>query len=476
MGNRDYAYDVGTNALLEIEPPLAALLRSLSHGDGPDPEDEFTPDQMRRARESLARARGEGLFSSHRPRIRAESGSESRDRNLQHLVLTVTEACNLRCRYCLHGAELGWVRTHGDRTMPPEIASRAVDYFLDRCDPDRAPVISFYGGEPLLAFPTITAAVSRIRAHRRGRDAVLAMDTNGMLLDRRAADLILQEALHLQVSLDGPPEIHDRHRRGANGRPSHAAIMAGLHALLAADASLASRLVFVVTLAPPFDLAAVAEYFAGFPLFRDLGIRRDPLLRVNFADLAGQDWPDQDRHFREASRQLESLRQRYLDLTLAGRRAEIGPVSRALFDADLVRFHRRSRRRLGPVISPGSPCALGRRKLHVGVDGRLQPCERTGEAFSLGNIETGIRPAKVQDHENGFRRGCEERCGDCWAVRLCGMCHAHLARAGVRSLADIPPRECGRERNRIQGIMGMMTSLLQGPEECRMFLDEFLLD
>ncbi len=482
--DRDYIYDVHTNALLEVEPalvavmPLADLLPAATIQA--KLRENFTAGQVVEALASLDRGRAEGLFCSRRPQAGAPTPEVDNDilpdQGLQHLVLTVTEACNLRCRYCMHGADLNWVRGHGNRAMSRETAFRAVDYFLDRCDPDRKPVISFYGGEPLLEIDLITAVVGHIRRHRRGEEAALAIDTNGIRLDRRAAALIHREHIHLQVSLDGPPEIHDRYRRSGHDRPTHATVMAGLRSLLAAEPALASRLIFVVTLAPPFDLPAVNTYFAHFPLFRELGILRPPRLRVNFSDLAGQNWPDLDRQHDLANTQLEKLRRQYLADILSGHHDRIEPVPRALFEADLVRFHRRSRRRLGTTVSPGSPCSLGRRKLHVDVDGKLQPCERTGWGFPLGTLQTGIQPARVQAHESSFWRGCADRCSTCWAVRLCGLCHAHLARCGVKALSDLPETECRRERRRIEDVMIMMVQVLSAPPKFRSFLNDYILE
>ncbi len=483
-GGRNFFYDVNTNTLLEIEPVLAATLPLV----GTLPEAEiisrrasgFSASQVKKALEAVATGQREGLFLALRPQIPAPlrplKDGDSYDRDLRHLVLTITEACNLRCSYCLHGANLDWVRPHGHRSMSMTTACRAVDFFLDRCDPKHKPIISFYGGEPLLEIDLIVGVVEHIRSHPKGQEAAIAIDTNGVLLGHKATSLICRENIHLQVSLDGPPEIHDRQRRGSDNKPTHADIISGLKSLLMADPTLAKRLVFVVTLAPPFNLPAIDDYFADFPLFKDLGITQSPHLRVNFANLAGQEWPDLEEHFTQATAQRNELRRQYLDNLLADRNELVHPVPRAMFEADLVRFHLRSRRLLGDFISPGSPCSLGRRKLHVGIDGKLHPCERTGETFTLGTLETGILTDRTQQHQEGFIKGCAVRCAECWAVRLCNLCHAHLASCGVKSLAALPERECLQERNRIEGVMDLMTQLLSLPQKCRKFLDEYALE
>ncbi|MBK7769448.1 MAG: radical SAM protein [bacterium] len=220
---RHFVYDVHTNGLLEVEPALAAVLPLY----GPFTRREIVAELAPRFDAATVRAafaaieqgrRERGLFLARRPRLvpppQEQAAPGVCDRDLQHLVLTVTERCNLRCRYCVHGAHLDWVRPHGRVSMSVATAQRAVRWFLDRADPGEAPVISFYGGEALLEPELIAAVVATARAHPRGAAVRFALDTNGVLLDERAIDLAVRERMYVQVSLDGPAPEHDRHSAG----------------------------------------------------------------------------------------------------------------------------------------------------------------------------------------------------------------------------------------------------------------------
>ena len=255
VGTDFYAYDLHTQQILAVEPELAAVLRG--EGEGTAAAQEV----MRSAQLT------EGLFATHRPRLvpwRNEAVANV-DQGFQQLVLTVTESCNLRCAYCLHGADLGWVREHGQGQMSVETALQAAAYFMARCDDDQAPMISFYGGEALLNFEVVEAVIAAVRKLPRGAEAIFAIDTNGVLLTDEVIELVVRESIHVQVSIDGPAVIHDRHRRDAAGQPTFDRIMANLEILLVRDQTVADRLTFVVTLAPPVDLFAVADLFASFP-------------------------------------------------------------------------------------------------------------------------------------------------------------------------------------------------------------------
>jgi uncharacterized protein len=479
---RHFAYDVHTHGLLEVEPVLAAVLprygvaprRELVRELGP----RFGAAAVREAFAAIERGRRErGVFLARRPRLvpppAAQAAPGVCDRDLEHLVLTVTERCNLRCRYCTHGAGLDWVRPHRDVSLPEETARRAIAWFLDRARRDEAPVISFYGGEALLEVDRLEAYVATARAHPRGAEVRFALDTNGVLLDDRAVELAVRERMLLQVSLDGPASEHDRHRVDAGGAPTHARLEAGLDRLLARDPTAAGRMVFVATLAPPVDVGAVARYFAEFPPFRRRGLEQTPLVRVNRADLRGQDWAATDADHAALRAALEAERERYLSRLAGGRRDAAGPVAAALCEPVLIRWHHRSRAFLGRAWTPGGNCRPGRRKLHVMPDGTFHACERSGDLLPIGDIQRGIDPAAVRGLQQGFHVAAGADCADCWALRLCGLCFAaHAASGGRAGLGRPFPAElCLAERRAQEGALRLVARVLQLPAETRNWLD-----
>ncbi|MEN8006352.1 MAG: radical SAM protein [Candidatus Krumholzibacteriota bacterium] len=479
----NFVYDVGSNELLAVEPELAAVLPL--YGKHSENEikhilkSDFLLSKIKEACATIKSAQiEEGLFLALQsllvrpdPRLSEPGVCDTR---LGHLVLSLTEKCNLRCRYCLHGADLDWVRDHGSGSMSLAASTRAVNYFLDRSDPDQPPVISFYGGEPLLEIGLIEDIVAVSRAHARGDDLRFAVDTNGVLLDDRAVDLILREKMHLQISLDGPREIHDRCRIDTGGAATFDLIMEGVDRLLVRDPAAARRLIFVTTLAPPVDLEAVAEFFADFPPYVRHGIKVQPEVTVNFANLRGQDWPAAGE---PAPVQMERVQDEYLAAVRDGRRLRLSPVIRALFEPDLIRFHHRSRGPLGDRYTPGGNCRPGRRKLHVTVNGRLQPCERTGDLLNLGDLESGIRPEAVRGLQEGFFAEVNDRCGSCFALRMCGVCFAAQAESADHATGDFPVPEamCEGVRRRLDRTLRMMAAILSMPSEAKAFLDDTIV-
>ncbi len=80
---------------------------------------------------------------------------------MEQLTLQVTQACNLTCSYCPYANATDGVlqRNHSSKSMDFTTARKAVDYFFAHSWATEEVVISFYGGEPLLAFPLIRRVV-----------------------------------------------------------------------------------------------------------------------------------------------------------------------------------------------------------------------------------------------------------------------------------------------------------------------------
>jgi uncharacterized protein len=331
--------------------------------------------------------------------------------------------------------------------------------------------VSFYGGEPLLELDLIKAVVAEARSHPDWPPFRFIIDTNGTLLNDEAVAFITQEGVHLQISLDGPRHLHDLHRVTQDGRGSHAVILAGLQRLLQRRPDMARRISFIVTLAPPYDLLAVAEFFQDFPLWRQLGLDAPVQVRVNFADLEGippSAVACTDRAYGEPQRNLDQARSLYIAAATEGHRDRLSPVLTAFFDQGLIGFYHRQRGPLQTPVTLQGCCLPGQRRLHVRTDGALQTCERVGESLVIGDVQSGIDLAVVDRLFEGMQAALGKRCLDCWAVRLCDLCFTALAptwREKGSERISIPEQICAQIRSSKEEAMRLYLSLLQrGPQ------------
>ena len=76
--------------------------------------------------------------------------------NLSQITFEVTDACNLRCKYCAYGELYEDYDKRTNKKMPVDTAISLLDYLIQfwqsnqNISSDRNVYISFYGGEPLL--------------------------------------------------------------------------------------------------------------------------------------------------------------------------------------------------------------------------------------------------------------------------------------------------------------------------------------
>lgn len=461
----DFVYDAGGNDLVRVDPVVAAVLREDAGDLAARP-----PAEVARARGELAQAHRDGLLDGRGPRrLRAcDHCRVAVDTPVEHLAVTLTDRCNLRCRYCAytHGGVAG-VRRHGGRTLDPELLDSAVRLFLAGAAQVERPALSLYGGEPLLAHGLLRRALALVRDESPRPDVAVVVDTNGLLLEDPGVRRLLREhRVELQVSLDGPAAIHDRHRRTVDGGPSHARILAGLEALLEEDPSAVGRLRYQITVVDPRDIPAVAAWFRDFPPYRRLGTAPPPRVGVTMADLTGVPELRPDADPAEIHEAWERVRRAYV-AHRADPAARPDPVLRALFDPEIIRWHHRDRRPLGETIAPGGFCRAGARRRHLTVDGRWQPCERVGEGHELGTLARGFDADAGNALAARFADAMQERCIRCWAVRMCGVCAASTAGRGD---GGVPESTCRSVRRTAESTLRLWLDLLAEGEEATAFL------
>jgi radical SAM protein with 4Fe4S-binding SPASM domain len=117
--------------------------------------------------------------------------------------LELTYRCNLRCRSC------GLTRTEQPRKSE-ELATDMWKLAINELVGMKIESFSFIGAEPLLREDLFDLIV-----HAKLRGGRCTVTTNGLLLDKEKAAAIVSAGLdHLNISIDGPPSLHDEIRRG----------------------------------------------------------------------------------------------------------------------------------------------------------------------------------------------------------------------------------------------------------------------
>jgi len=124
----------------------------------------------------------------------------------QSISFTLTNACNLRCKMCGQWSTEGYIRNSTGASRP-EMDLADWRRLVDELAAHHIGSVLLRGGEPFL-FPGIVELLEHL--NRNG--IFVAIDTNGTMLSRFAADLTRIGGIHLTISVDGPEEVHDQVR------------------------------------------------------------------------------------------------------------------------------------------------------------------------------------------------------------------------------------------------------------------------
>lgn len=132
--------------------------------------------------------------------------------NEQSIGFTIapTLECNFRCPYC-------YERGRNYNTMSEEIISATIEFINTNTKNKENLGITWYGGEPLLAVDIIEKITNGI-VDKEKLNYRAALVTNGYLLTKDIALKLKELNVHdIQITIDGPPEIHNQRRKLPNG-------------------------------------------------------------------------------------------------------------------------------------------------------------------------------------------------------------------------------------------------------------------
>lgn len=284
-------------------------------------------------------------------------------------TLLITQRCNLACDYCYIGQRAA--------RMPLEVAAKIVAFAYSHTPTDERIEIGFFGGEPLLELSLIDEIATLAKGHSlydAGRVTLTAI-SNGTTLTAPALDVLRRHGITLGISCDGPPEVHDRHRRLANGRGTGARVEAAIRlALEELPAVMVNAVYGPDTLS---DLPRTVDYLAR------LGVKY-----IYLSPNVSASWAQADIDVLPAI--YASVGERYAAYYLEG-----VPRLVSLIDSKIAVILRQG-------YHPLERCRMGRGEYAFSPAGDIYPCERLvgngGEGHRIGSISEGLQLERLLCH------------------------------------------------------------------------------
>lgn len=149
---------------------------------------------------------------------------------LNKLVLNISNACNLKCKYCYAGGG-----TYGSEKnlMTQGTAKRAIDLFFSRFK--KIKYIQLFGGEPLLNLPVIKFVCEYVKNKFERNEIAnlpgIGLVTNGTLMSDDFVDLVYKYDISVTFSFDGVPQANDSMRIFKDNSPTSNVILKNLKLL-----------------------------------------------------------------------------------------------------------------------------------------------------------------------------------------------------------------------------------------------------
>ena len=331
------------------------------------------------------------------------------------IVLGVNNFCNLRCLMCdvgtgndetNFGANLMGARS---RTMPwnlfQEIADQAAAFWPNIS-------LAFVYTEPL-AWPLLGKALAY--AHQKGLRT--SVTTNALLLPRRAAELADGVCGSLNVSLDGPQQVHDRIRRHDG---SYARAVQGIQALAAMPGAPEISVFCTITEWNVGSLIPFLQGLSGLPL-KTVGLMHNNFVTAEQAHSHnagyGGTWHATPSNVFETAPDRLDLESLSAELTEIAATPYPFPVliqpHRTALD-DLITYYRR------PDILIGRRCHDSMRSLMIDSDGEAIPVHGRCFRFPIANLANlSLKEIWHHDKQAQLRRALQRAGG---LLPACSRC------------------------------------------------------
>lgn len=314
------------------------------------------------------------------------------------VTLVVTTLCNMGCDYCYaYQGDYGLLKEN----MSKHTAKCAIDK-LERVF-GRTNWIQFFGGEPLLNFDTIQFVVKYLK--RRRSKVKFTINTNGSFITDSIARFLGENFTQIYVSIDGPQEIHDMHRKFRSGKGSWDIITRNIRKLrkyLGKDTMLLAEVTFTREhLEKNYSMIKLRDY-----LINDLGFHD--------AYIAWASYPPTNDFDASQWSTLEKIISEFIEMCFNNSIETLTSNEwKAMFS--------------GKYFYHLQPCTAGLTTLTITPNGDVYPCfQLIKENLKMGNV------LDVSFPDNHFKfiwkklflnsKLTSKQCCSCWLRYLCKSC------------------------------------------------------
>lgn len=394
--------------------------------------------------------------------------------NLSHLLLEVTDGCNLACKYCGYGELYGNYDKRFNKMASFENIKALIDYltnFWKKKNTNLFTVtIGFYGGEPLLNFELIKSCVKYLEdiTLTTGIRFRYNMTTNSMLLNRYM-DFLCEHSFNLLLSLDGN-QFNDSYRLLKSGKESFSSVYSNIKEFQKKYPSYFEENVnFNAVLHNRNSIQEITTFiykeFGKKPLISELstiGIRPDKIDEFR-------------RMFNSKLDERNTCDEVLQDFDMDPYKNMLNAFMTGFLDINYNMLYEFFLDKEKCIFLPTGTCRPLERKLFLTVNGKLLNCERVGQDYVLGSVSGGKVSINLENIANIYTRLYEsvvKLCNQCANKLNCGQC---LFRMSLNKQGNV---SCGSFLS-VQARQGYLTQnielLEQYPEKYKQIIKEMVV-
>lgn len=371
------------------------------------------------------------------------------------LILILTEACNMRCKYCIYSEHYPGLKSYSNKSMSLETALKAVDKYIDFHNEKAKkgvliePSITFYGGEPFLKFDIIESVIAY--CEKKNFKAKFHVTTNGTIMTEKMIDFIIDKNIHVTFSLDGYKENHDRNRVLTNNIPTFELIFKNIKRLQEKRHQLAKKqlLIFSVTFDLETDAEKVIEFFEeNDKLFSPYMVRYGKV-----GDYGTDYYDNQNLENNVLNASFKRLYSKFCKTLSENSKEKMSPALKAVYSNLWLLDYKQKF-----VVNDRKELCVPGCKLSVSPDENIYVCEKVNQECPIGTLDEGFCLEKINVLVNKYTSIINKKCINCNVSRLCDMCYAQMVCNGDLALSKT---SCENTRLALQRSLISFYSLLE---------------
>lgn len=320
--------------------------------------------------------------------------------------LNVTQKCNLACKYCFVKQK--------PMEMTYETAKDAVDFYArNSLDEVTVPMVTFFGGEPLLRYDDIVMPIVEYVRETYG-DYSLSITTNGTLLDEERLKFFKDNGVDILLSIDGDKPTQDRLRTKHDGSGSFDDIPIDLYLKYYPQGTFRATL----------DPRNVRDMYDNYLFAEGEGYKSVTMIPNVF-----EEWTSED--YEAMERGVDQIMDHIAEAKASGKPYAVFSEFEKRKDDFLNKTDKRGKVRDLPACGT---CGIGASVYgSIGPSGDIYSCQEMTENtqykdFIIGNIYTGVDDERRMElskkfHVDNIKSSEDGRCERCTVKHLCtGAC------------------------------------------------------